>query len=224
MDFSCSAFIYSETHPCPLLLIMKAPDTRHDSLPESNGGLLLRWNDCLYEVLLLLRFPISAWFQLFQTYTRYVCDPQGALDILNTMYQRSCCDHIKPLLHSMPDVTYDNDFYVHRSHAWHIWLSMINAGPLLARLIFFILWFLSWKNSCQCSLFYHGFARRYMPCQQLYSLGINTALTSAHHLFSNKMAPWMVLSTHNWFLSSAINADVVTASLHCFLALVLLSR
>ena len=59
MDFSCSALILSETHPCPLQLILKAPDTRHDSLPESNGGSLLIRNDRYYEVLSLLGFPIS---------------------------------------------------------------------------------------------------------------------------------------------------------------------
>lgn len=45
MDFSCSALILSETHPRPPRLILKALDTCHDSLPESNGISLLIGND-----------------------------------------------------------------------------------------------------------------------------------------------------------------------------------
>lgn len=115
--------------------------------PERNGGSPLIWNDCLYETLLLLGFPISAWFQLFLTHRTAVWFPRSSwhfkhhvLEITLWFFTTS-----KVNSHSMPDVTHYNEFHVHCSHAWYICLSMINARPLLARLIFFIQWFLSWK-------------------------------------------------------------------------------
>lgn len=78
MDFSCSALILSETHPRPLRLILKALGTRHDSLPESNGGSLLIRNDRYYKVLLLLGFSISVWFQLALTYCMLVLFTRGS--------------------------------------------------------------------------------------------------------------------------------------------------
>lgn len=74
---------------------------------------------------------------------------------------------------SMPDVTYDNEFYVHRSPAWHTSLSCNDkCGTSLSQIdfFFFIQWFLSWKNSCQCLLFSSCFARRYMPLSAIKQL------------------------------------------------------
>lgn len=70
-----------------------------------------------------------------------------------------------------PCLTYDNEFYVHRSHAWHISLSYNDkCGTFHSQIDFFIQWFLSWKNSCQCLLFCSRFARRYMPLSAIKQL------------------------------------------------------
>lgn len=79
-------------------------------------------------------------------------------------------------LHSplMSDVTYDNEFYVHRSRAWHTSLSYNDkCWTSFSQIDFFFFYpVISQlkKNSCQCLLFCGRFARSYMPLSAIKQL------------------------------------------------------
>lgn len=92
--------------------------------------------------------------------------------------------------HSMPDVTYDNDFYVHHPHARHIYRChiMINAELLLARLIFLFSDFSTEKIAVSVSCSIVALLRGTCPCQQLNSSRINTGLGREKHLSTNRAA------------------------------------
>lgn len=128
-------------------------------------------------MLLLLGFPVSVWFQLALMYSMSVWVTKSGW--LSLTFRTLCIrDHavifftrLKLHSHSMPDVTYDNEFYVHRSHAWHISLSYNDkCRTSLSQIDFFIQWFLSWRNSCQCLLFCRCLAQKYMPLSAIKQL------------------------------------------------------
>lgn len=175
MDFSCSALILSKTHPRPPQLILKAPDTRHDSLLENNGVFAshkkwpLMWNAFVVGISHYCMISIGCDIL-------YGClihkERLTFFDILNAVY---CCDIFSP--HSncthTPCLTWHMIMtFMCTIPTRNIYLChiMINAELLLARLIFFIQWFLNWKNSCQCLLFCSCFATRYMPLSAIKQL------------------------------------------------------
>lgn len=106
---------------------------------------------------------------------------------------------------------------------------MINAGLLLARLIFVSSDFSAEKIAVNVSCSVAASLEGTCPCQQLNSSSINCALVARNHLSANNVAVrfqpltfkclprlidqvWMAILTHKWFLSSPISADVVTTS------------
>lgn len=140
-------------------------------------------------MLLLSGSPNSVRFQLAPEYCMGVWFTKNARLSWHFEHRRAR-DHAvifftKLKLHSqsMPDVTYDNEFYVHRSPAWHISLSRNDkCGTSLSQIDFCIQWFLSWKNSCQCLLFSSRFARRYMPLSAIKQLQYKLCIGCAEPL------------------------------------------
>lgn len=193
MDFSCSALILSKTHPRPPQLMLKAPDTRHDSLLENNGVFAshkkwpLMWNAFVVGISHYCMISIGCDIL-------YGClihkERLAFFDILNAVY---CCDIFSP--HSncthTPCLTWHmimtftctiptRDIY--RCHI------MINAELLLARLIFLFSDFSTEKIAVSVSCSVVALLRGTCPCQQLNSSRINTGLGREKHLSTNRAA------------------------------------
>lgn len=112
-------------------------------------------------MVLRLGFPISVWFSCLWHTVGVWLTKGGWLSL--TFWTGYCCN-ISNCVHAMADVTYENDFYVHPLHA-HI---VMNADPLLARLIFFHSVISQLKKiavSVSCSVF--SLLQGISPCQQL---------------------------------------------------------
>lgn len=122
-----------------------------------------------------LGFPISVWFQLAVTYCMGVWFTRAAgfpLTFWTLSIAEIFFSTFKLHSHSMPDVTYDNDFYVHRPHARHRSLSHNDKCiTSLSQIDFFYYSVISQlKNCCHCLLFCICVATRYMPLSAIKQL------------------------------------------------------